>query len=152
MAAITINQCHLWKRNGVEEKLSHSFLLILPQHVYLKFFWLMQRDLVVAGWLLACGGLIGRFPVEIAPFNQEASVCSPWKPGVLFPDSSFLSVIMCQAPVAVIQGFAHCFIRVHFLSLASENPAIIVVIISNMGEILKSHVRWSHTCRCSSLD
>lgn len=139
------------KRTSVEEKSSriHFCLFSTPTCLYK-----VEQNLLTdaarpgsttAGRLLTCGALICRFPVEIVPFNQEASVSSPnmlKNQPFHFQTSSFPSVIMRQAvAVPVIQGFDSCFIRLRFLSVASRNPSNCRGNHFILGEMLKSHFR-----------
>lgn len=97
-----MNQPHLWKLKAAQRRkscLAHSFLLIFPQTCLFKPEQSLPADAARPGsgtvcWILPCGGSIWRFPAELVPFNQEASVLqfkfALKNPVVLFPETRFL--------------------------------------------------------------
>lgn len=127
------------KRGSVEGKVvPHSFLPFFQPNMFIQS-WAEPSNRCSETWKCDSRPVIDMWSIDLEnPSGNGAispgSICIQYKyaekPAVLFPDSSFLSVIMCQATVLVIQGFVHCFIRLHFLSVASQNPAIVIVIIS----------------------
>lgn len=136
-----MNQCQLveTKRSSVEERLSLIHLCLFSSQTCL---YKVEQSLltdaarpgsVTAGRLLTCGALIWRIPVEMVPLHQEASVSSTnmLKNQPFYFQTPVSSLLSCVRRLFLSsRGLSTSFIRLHFLSVASQNPAIVIVIIS----------------------